>query len=108
MKEDKLKEILEELKDGTENSTVIYPTFDGSDEEEFENDKLLTPESCKLLFNHITKLQNNWNELKKMIQDSIIRINECAKEPNSEFNTVMKGTFGRVLNMMQELEGKSE
>lgn len=53
-------------------------------------------------------LQNNWNKLKKMIQDSIIIINECAKEPNSEFNTVMKGTFGRVLNMMQELEGKSE
>ena len=63
------------------------------------------------LSNEIIKneqLQNNWNELKKMIDDSIIAINELVDNPNDEAHTIMKGTFGRVLNMMQELEGKSE
>ncbi len=55
------------------------------------------------------KLEDNWNELKKMIEKTIIAINELSKEPDSEFNCTMKGTFGRVLNMMDELEkGKSE
>lgn len=52
--------------------------------------------------------KTNWNELKKMIEDSTIAINECTKEPNNELNSAIKGTFGRVLNMMQELEGRSE
>lgn len=54
------------------------------------------------------QLQNNWNELKKIIEDSIIAINELVDNPNDEAHTIMKGTFGRVLNMMQELKGKSE
>jgi len=103
MKEDKLKEILEELKDGAENSTVIYPTFDGSDEEEFENDKLLTPESCKLLFNYITQLETNWKELKKWLEENKYFYSGYQGEDLEEDTTITE-----VLNKMQEIEGKSE
>ena len=70
MNEDKVKELLEELKDGINNPRIIVPTFDGSDDEEIENDKLLSPNDCKVLLDYITKLQNNWNELKKYIDEN--------------------------------------
>ena len=62
---------------------------------------------CKIL-KTLDQQQTNWNKLKKMIEDSIEAINELVDNPNDEAHTIMKGTFGRVLNMMQELEGKSE
>lgn len=54
------------------------------------------------------QLKDNWKKLKTMIQTSIIATEETAKKPDSEFITTIKGTFGRVLNMMQELEGNNE
>jgi hypothetical protein len=96
--EKKIKEIVEELKDGKENPTFIYPTFDGSDEEEFENDKLLTPSSCALLFDYITQLETNWNELKKFVQEEL-------KDAEDDF---AEEDFIKVLDRMQELENKNE
>lgn len=111
---EKVKELLEELKDGAENPTVIYPTFDGSDEEKFENDKLLTPESCKLLFNYITKLQNNWNGLKKWLKEEHkININwyETLTPRDKGYYLFRFGVIGDVLDnvqdKMQELEGEN-
>lgn len=98
-----IKKILEELKDSTENPTVIYPTFDGSDEEKFENDKLLTPESCKLLFNYITQLETNWNELKKYAKENLY-FYIGYKGEDLEEDISIKG----ILEKMEELEGKSE
>ena len=91
--EKKIKEILEELKDGKENPTFIYPTFDGSDEEEFENDKLLTPSSCTLLFDYITQLETNWNELKKWLE-----------EEKGQYGKDNRCWYESVLDEMQELE----
>lgn len=114
MKE-KIQEILEELKDGAENSTVIYATFDGSDEEEFENDKLLTPESCKLLFNYITQLQNNWNELKKWLEEEIKQYDNVGLKFKKQGNFECASRsydylkqYQTMLSKIQELEGKSE
>lgn len=117
---EKVKELLEELKDSAKNPTVIYATFDGSDEEEFENDKLLTPESCKLLFNHITKLNNNWNELKKFVDERIKFIQEEKAEFEEDLyndyeTNIAEITIRRcnlsqledVQEKMQELEGKN-
>lgn len=127
-KEEKIKEIVEELKDGKENPTFIYPTFDGSDEEEFENDKLLTPSSCTLLFDYITQLQNNWNELKKLLKEQIDICDGCIDTLRSDLqefhprscgktylqneilkNKTAKRSFEITLDKMQELEqGKNE
>lgn len=115
MKEDKLKEILEELKDGKENPTFIYPTFDGSDEEEFENDKLLTPSSCTLLFNYITQLQNNWNKLKKWLEETIKQYDNVGLKFKKESNFECASRsydylrqYQTMLDKMQELEGNNE
>ena len=49
---------------------------------------------------------DNWKKLRHMIEKTIIALNENAKDPTDEFITTSVGTFGRVLNMMDELEGK--
>lgn len=50
------------------------------------------------------KLENNWNKLRKMIEDSIIALHKAAIDPTAEFIENFKGTFGRVLNMMNEIK----
>lgn len=106
MKEDKLKEILEELKDGATFPIVIYPTFDGSDEEKFENDKCLTPISCKILLAYITKLETNWKELKKYIDNKLENIQFEYEErlfDRNEFNNKI-GVLNRLKDKMKEIE----
>ena len=98
-KEEKIKTLKEELRDSAENPTIIYPTFDGSDEEEFENDKLLTPISCKILLEYITQLENNWNELKKWLEE------EINKGGSSIDLSIRIHTLQEVLNKLNELEG---
>ena len=69
MNEEKVKELLEELKDSIDYPKIIVPTFDGSDEEEMDNDKCFNPNQCKVLLDYIKQLQNNWNELKKWLEE---------------------------------------
>lgn len=53
-------------------------------------------------------MNEKWDVLRKMIEDSIIAIHENAIDPDNEFNKIIEGTFGRVLNMMDELEEDRE
>lgn len=50
------------------------------------------------------ELDARWEALRTMIKDSIVALHETAKDPTSAFITTCAGTFGRVLNMMEELE----
>lgn len=50
-------------------------------------------------------LEHNWKELRNIIEKTIVALHENAKDPTDEFITTSVGTFGRVLNMMDELEG---
>ena len=62
-----------------------------------------------LIFNGLMIIEaweNRWQKLRKMIEKTIVALNENAKDPTDEFITTSVGTFGRVLNMMDELEGK--
>jgi hypothetical protein len=51
---------------------------------------------------------DNWEELRRMIEKTIVALNENTKDPTDEFITTIVGTFGRVLNIMDELEGKED
>lgn len=51
-----------------------------------------------LLINYIEQLQNNWNELKKYVQEEL-------KEAEDDF---AQEDFIKVLDRMQELEGNNE
>lgn len=58
------------------------------------------------ILNERDEFEARWEALRKMVQDTIISLHESAKDPNSEFVIITTGTLGRVLNMMNELEGK--
>lgn len=62
----------------------------------------------KKLLEENLKHEKNWKDLRKMIEDTIKALYEHAKDPTDEFITTSVGTFGRVLNMMDELEGKED
>lgn len=52
------------------------------------------------------RVSDNWEALRKMIQDTITALIENAKDPNDNDIAMICGTFGRVLNMMEELENE--
>ena len=104
MNED-IKELLKELQDSVDYPKVIVPTYDGSDEEEMDNDICFTPNKCKVLLNYIGQLQNNWNELKKWLEEEL----EILKSRNCYDRKNLIIVIETVLNKMQELEqGKDE
>ena len=98
MNEEKVKELLEELKDSIDYPKIIVPTFDGSDEEEMDNDKCFNPNQCKVLLDYIKQLQNNWNELKKWLEEN--KFNDNYESYQVDNYT----TYNDILNKMQEME----
>ena len=90
MNEEKVKELLEELKDSIDYPKIIVPTFDGSDEEGMDNDKCFNPNQCKVLLDYIKQLQNNWNKLKQWL--------EHHWQENQDI------WFVKIIGKMQELE----
>ena len=66
-----------------------------------------TTNDCKTLFNYITKLQNNWNELKKIIEDEIEKTYELTTEDYREERKLIVATYKYVQYKMQELEGNN-
>lgn len=64
-----------------------------------------------LIFNGLMIIEaweKRWKKLRSMIEDTIVALHETAKDPTDDFITTCAGTFGRILNMMDELEGKNE
>ena len=60
---------------------------------------VLNPEDPKIIYDYITKLQNNWNELKKWLEENKHFYNITGED--LEEDTTIK----EVLNKMQELQG---
>lgn len=60
------------------------------------------------LLNERDELQYNWTKLREMIEQTIVALHEHVKDPTDDFVTTSVGTFGRVLNMMDELESKGD
>lgn len=56
----------------------------------------------------VYEMIDRWDNLRKMIEDTILAIYKSAENPNNEFTIISTGTLGRVLNMMKELEGEDE
>lgn len=66
----------------------------------FDNDVLniVNEKVFVTTFDKYMKLQNNWNELKKWLEEVI---------DYEEYDKIEKDTFEKVLNKMQELEGNN-
>lgn len=54
---EEIKELLKELKDSIDYPRIIVPSYDGSDDEEIQNDKCFTPKDCKILLDYIEQLK---------------------------------------------------
>ena len=95
-----IEEILKQLEDSIKEPVVggiDYYTGEGWEEPNFV---CLDPTTndCKVLYEYITKLQNNWNELKKWLQEKAIE-----KKENEEVSL----QYFYVHKKMQELEGEN-
>ena len=93
MNDERITEILEELKDSIDYPRIIVSSYDGSDDEEIDNDKCFTSSKCKVLLDYIEQLQNNWNELKKFVEEKM-----------SDYEHKEASNFYVVFEKMQELE----
>lgn len=63
-KEEKLKNILEELQDTVKYPILWVQTMDGTDEEEMDNDIYLEVDKCEILLDYIEQLQQENKQLK--------------------------------------------
>lgn len=88
-KEEKLKNVLEELQDAVVYPKVWFPTMDGTDEEEMANDKYLEVDKCKILLDYIKNLEQENKQLKERIDKAIINIRR--KEPKEVILEILKG-----------------
>lgn len=85
---EEIKKIIEYLKN------EAWFTIFNAEEYNDEPYKLLNPIEVNQIIDYITKLQNNWNELKK-------RFEEYWQESKDIW-------FVKIINIMQELEGNNE
>lgn len=100
MKED-IKNILIRLENSIKEPVLIgedYYTGEGWQEPNFVTLDPTTNE-CKTLFNYITQLETNWNELKNYIDKTII---------DSKAGSNQQYYYQQVYKFMQELEGNNE
>ena len=100
---EEVKELLKELKDSVDYPKVIVPTFDGSDEEEMDNDKCFTPNNCKVLLNYIEQLQNNWNELKKWLEYKVEQMDEFDIPKRKETGAFWFSTRGEIQGFLDKM-----
>ena len=111
-----IEEILKQLEDSIKEPVLIgddYYTGEGWEEPNFF---CLDPTTndCKVLYEYITKLQNNWNGLKKWLKEEHkININwyETLTPCDKGYYLFRFGVIGDVLDnvqdKMQELEGEN-
>ena len=88
-----IKSILDDIKFFIENPKSYELLYSKNDE--IHNEYALSEKEGKLLLEYITKLQNNWNELKNWL---------VARE----FSYGTRINIQEVLNEMQELEQGSD
>lgn len=84
---EKIKEILEQLKDSVDYPRIDMPTFDGTDSEFIDNDTFLEPDKCKLLLDYITNLQQKVEQLDNIRKEAIEYVYKHIQEYDTD------GTF---------------
>lgn len=98
-----IKSILDGIKCFIENPKSYELLYSKNDE--IHNEYALSEREGKLLLEYITQLQNNWNELKKWLEEEY---EYCDKIGNPSIGCAM-GQIRRIKSKMQELEqGKDE
>ena len=73
-------------------------------------DVVMSSKDGELLLEYITKLQSNWNELKKWLEEQKEFINDIPTFSNDIKNNHigMVGAYNNSLDKMQEMEGNNE
>ena len=95
-----IKSILDGIKCFIENPKSYELLYSKNDE--IHNEYALSEREGELLLEYITKLQNNWNELKEYC------LNEQIPEEYDEYNSYVEfsnNVYENILEKMQELEG---
>ena len=109
-----IEEILKQLEDSIKEPVVVGEDYYTGEGWETPNFFCLDPTTndCKILYEYINKLQNNWSELKNKLERRITNYEERKKLGDGyELTEVMEVSLAcdkRFLKEMQELEGKSE
>ena len=103
-----IKSILDGIKCFIENPKSYELLYSKNDE--IHNEYALSEKEGKLLLEYITKLQNNWNELKKWLEEQKEFINDIPTFSNDIKNNHigMVGAYNNSLDKMQELDGNNE
>ena len=60
------------------------------------------------LYVYVSKLQNNWNELKKWLEDEVKNLDKENPMGHDTTLTAYEGAYDNALDKMQELEGNNE
>lgn len=111
-----IEEILKQLEDSIKEPVLIGDDYYTGEGWETPNFFCLDPTTndCKVLYEYITKLNNNWNELKKWLKKEHKRnINwyETLEPHDKGYYLYKFGGIGDVLDniqdKMQELEGEN-
>ena len=111
-----IKSILDGIKCFIENPKSYELLYSKNDE--IHNEYALSEREGKLLLEYITKLQNNWNELKKFIEEKIDYLTKIDGQNiplkdsfefcsmNELYQTGKYSGFKESLEKMQELESE--
>ena len=85
-----IEEILDNLKDSFENPTYMQRVYGSEDYDEIDNDYLLEPDKCKILYDYIKQLQKENQKCKEVIDKAKKHIEDVAfyQSPN-EFVKVL-------------------
>lgn len=95
MNEERITEILSKIKNTVgENNYKLALAITGHRPGKIK-DVLMSSKDGELLLEYITKLQNNWNELKRFLEEKM-----------SVYEHKEASNFYVVLNKMQELQGE--
>ena len=99
-----IKSILDDIKCFIENPKSYALLYSKNDE--IHNEYALSEKEGKLLLEYITKLQNNWNELKDIVNNTFYKLNGILDRDLLEKQMYID--YGYIRNKMQELEGNNE